>query len=229
LKAQGLDACPMTFTQDLSAIQNSLPDVILPPTDLWSDEPPLESDFHREQIDLLIRLLKGWWRERQDFYVSGNLTIYYNERQLKSRDFRGPDFFVVLGTENKDRKSWVVWAEDGKYPNLIVEILSESTAAIDKGLKKQLYQDTFRTPEYFWFEPTTHELQGFELASGQYQELQANPKGWLWSQQLDLYLGVYDSKVRFFTAEGQLIPTSEERAQKLADKLRELGVDPSTF
>lgn len=39
---------------------DSEPDVSLPPTDLWSDEPPLESDLHREQIDLLIRLLK-WW------------------------------------------------------------------------------------------------------------------------------------------------------------------------
>ncbi len=28
-----------------------------PPTDLESDEPELESDLHREQIDLLLRLL----------------------------------------------------------------------------------------------------------------------------------------------------------------------------
>jgi len=42
---------------------------------------------------------------------------------------------------------------DGKYPNLIVEILSDSTAAIDRGLKKQLYQ-AFRTPDYFWFDET---------------------------------------------------------------------------
>ena len=51
------------------------PGVSLPPTDLWSDEPPLESDLYREQIDLLIRLLKWWWRERDDVYVAGNLTI----------------------------------------------------------------------------------------------------------------------------------------------------------
>ena len=33
-----------------------------PPTDLCSDEPELESDLHREQIDLLIRLLKYHWQ-----------------------------------------------------------------------------------------------------------------------------------------------------------------------
>jgi Uma2 family endonuclease len=111
-------------------------DIQWPPTNLLSDEPPLETDFHRDQIDLLLRPIKSWWQDKQDFYASGNLTIYYNQRQIKSRDFRGPDFFVVLGTEKKDRKSWAIWEEDGKYPNVIVEILPDKTAKIDKGLKK---------------------------------------------------------------------------------------------
>ncbi|MFM7528370.1 MAG: hypothetical protein ACKO63_07755, partial [Nodosilinea sp.] len=57
------------------------------PTNLDSDEPPLETDWHRNQIDLLIRLLKYWWRDRDNFYISGNLTVYYNQQQLKQRDF----------------------------------------------------------------------------------------------------------------------------------------------
>ncbi len=57
------------------------------------------------EIDLLIRLLEWYWREQNDFYASGNLTIYYSPNQRKSEDFRGPDFFVVLGCERKDRKS----------------------------------------------------------------------------------------------------------------------------
>ncbi|MEH2240340.1 Uma2 family endonuclease [Nostoc sp.] len=189
-------------------------EVIFPLGDLLSDEPPLESDLHRDQIDLLIRILKLWWRERQDFYASGNLTIYYSPNQRKSEHFRGPDFFVVLGTQKKDRKSWVVWQEDGKYPNLIVEILSSSTAAVDKGLKKQVYQDTFRTPDYFWFDPVTMEFQGFHLVDGKYQEIQPTTDGRLWSQQLELYLGVYEGKLRFFTTENQLILSSEELAEQ---------------
>jgi Uma2 family endonuclease len=189
-------------------------EIIFPPGDILSDEPPLESDLHREQIDLLIRILKLWWRERQDFYASGNLTIYYSPNQKKSESFRGPDFFVVLGTQKKDRKSWVVWQEDGKYPNLIVEILSSSTTAVDKGLKKQIYQDTFRTPDYFWFDPVTMELQGFHLVDGKYQEIQVTTDGRLWSQQLELYLGVYEGKLRFFTIENQLILSSEELAEQ---------------
>ncbi|MBD2614375.1 MAG: Uma2 family endonuclease [Nostoc sp. ZfuVER08] len=206
----------MSEPATLEFIPDNTPEdeVIFPPGDILSDEPPLESDLHRDQIDLLIRLLKSWWREKQDFYASGNLTIYYSPNQKKSEYFRGPDFFVVLGTEKKDRKSWVVWQEDGKYPNVIVEILSNSTAAIDKGFKKQIYQDTFRTPDYFLFDPIKMEFQGFHLVDGKYQEIQSTTDGRLWSQQLELYLGVYEGKLRFFTTENQLIPSSEELAQQ---------------
>ncbi len=202
----------MSFVQD-----TFWGDVVIPPSDLYSDEPPLETDLHLRQMLLLIQCLDWWWREggpsvRQSFYVAGNLTIYYSPRQRKSEQFRGPDFFVVLETERKARKSWVVWEEDGKYPNVIVELLSTSTADIDRGLKKQIYQDIFRTPEYFWFDPESLEFQGFELLRGAYQPLQPNAQGCLWSQQLQLFLGVHDSKLRFFTPEGQLVPTPEESA-----------------
>jgi Uma2 family endonuclease len=228
----------MSVTQDLETPQ----DVIFPPGDLYSDEPPLETDLHRLQMTLLIQCLEWLWRNRHDFYASGNITIYYSPRQRKSEDFRGPDFFVVLEAERRPRKSWVVWEEYGKYPNVIVELLSDSTAATDKGLKKQIYQDTFRTPEYFWFDPNNLEFAGFVLLGGKYQPLEPNPQGWLWSQQLELYLGVFQENLRFFTTEGQLVPTPEEVAQqevqraeqekqrgdRLAAKLRELNINPDT-
>jgi Uma2 family endonuclease len=189
-------------------------DVIFPTGDLHSDEPPLESDLHRLQMTLLIESIEWLWRNRNDFYASGNLTVYYSSSQPKSEDFQGPDFFVVLETERKPRKSWVVWEEDGKYPNVIVELLSDSTAATDKGLKKQIYQNTFRTLDYFWFDPNNLEFAGFILVGGEYQPLQPNPLSWLWSQQLGLYLGVYEEKLRFFTSEGQLVTTSVEEAEQ---------------
>jgi Uma2 family endonuclease len=183
---------------------------------------------------LLLKCLEWLWRDRNDFFAAGNLTIYYSPRQRKSEDFRGPDFFVVLGVERKPRNSWVVWQEDGKYPNIIVEILSPTTADTDRGLKKQIYQDTFRTPDYFWFDPETLEFKGFHLVEGHYQQLQPNENGWLWSQQLGLYLGIHQSQLRFFTAVGQLVLTPEEtaeqerqRADRLAQKLREMEIDPS--
>ena len=196
-------------------LEQELPEnVIVPPVDLYSDEPPVETELHLRQIMLLFKCLEWLWRDRNDFYAAGNLTIYYSPKQLKSKDFRGPDFFVVLGTERKIRKSWVVWDEDGKYPNIILEILSPKTANIDKNFKKQLYQDTFRTLDYFWFDPETLELAGFHLVDGEYQPIAPNEFGYLRSQQLDLSLGICSGQLRFFTAAGELVPTPEEVAER---------------
>jgi Uma2 family endonuclease len=207
--------------------------LVVPSGDLYSNEPPLESSLHLQQLMLLIQGLDWLWRDRDDYFCAGNLTVYYSPRQKKSEDFRGPDFFVVLGAENRSRKSWMVWEEDGQYPHVIVELLSDSTAAVDRGFKKQLYQDTWRTPDYFWFDPESLEFEGFHLVDGQYQTIEPNPAGQLWSQQLGLFLGVVERRLRWFTADGQLVLTPEEDAMaarekndRLVAKLRELGVEP---
>ena len=160
------------------------------------------------------------WQDRKDYFAAGNLTLYYSPNQKKSEYFRGPDFFVVLGTKwDEKRKSWVVWEEEGKYPNVIIEILSDSTAATDRVEKKEIYQDTFRTPDYFWFDPYTLEFQGFTLISGKYQPIEPNEQGWLWSEQLQLYLGIYEDKLRYFTSDGELVPSPEEAASQAENRL----------
>jgi hypothetical protein len=93
-----------------------------------------------------------------------------------------------------------------------LEILSPATANTDRVTKKELYQNTFRTPDYFWFDPYTLEFAGFYLTNGQYQSLEPNQKGYLWSEQLGLYLGVHDGLLRYFTSQGELVPTPEETA-----------------
>ena len=237
----------MSIAKELETTQDVTENVIVPPGDLYSDEPPLESELHLRQIILLLNCLEWLWQDKNDFYAAGNLTIYYSQNQRRNEDFRGPDFFVVLDTERKTRKSWVIWEEDGKYPNFILEILSDSTANVDRNLKKKLYQNTFRTPNYFWFDPYTLEFAGFNLVVGEYQAIEPNNQGHLWSQQLELYLGIHQGLLRFFTANGELVPTPEEqadsereqkeyereqkeiaqqKAEKLAAKLRELNIDP---
>jgi Uma2 family endonuclease len=215
------------------------PEIVAPPCDLESDEPEMESYLHLIQMLLLLETLELSWKHRTDFFAAGNLTIFFSPRQLKSEKFRGPDFFVVLGTEKKPRKSWTVWQEDGRYPNVIVEILSESTAALDRGLKKQIYQDVFRTPDYFLFDPETLDLAGFHLVEGRYEPLAPDAQGRLPSAQLGLHLGVHEGKLRFFTPEGALLPSGRDiaeqaeraaqQAERMAAKLRELGVDPDTL
>ncbi|MEO0947376.1 MAG: Uma2 family endonuclease [Cyanobacteria bacterium J06641_5] len=238
----------MALAKEIKISSSSAPaDVIFPSGEPYSNEPPLETELHLQQMILLLNCLHWLWRDRGDYFAAGNLSIYYSPRQRKSEDMRGPDFFVVLGVEKRSRRSWTVWEEGGKYPNIIVEILSDSTADRDRKLKKGIYQDIFRTPDYFWFDPDSQEFAGFHLMNGKYEPLEPNAEGWLWSEQLQLFLGIFEGQLRYFTPAGELVPTTEEvalqerqraklaeeeaakereKAQRLAARLRALGIDP---
>jgi hypothetical protein len=68
---------------------------------------------------------------------------------------------------------------------------------------------------------------------GIYQAIEPTQQGWLWSQQLELYLGLVDNKLRFFSPQGELIPSPEERADqaeqevaRLKAQLRSQGLKP---
>ncbi len=221
--------------------------------ELLSDEPEMESTQHYQQLALLVSHLEWYWRERDDFFIGANLTVYYTHEQLRRREFRGPDFFLVLGTTREPRNSWVVWEEEGRYPDLIVELLSDSTAHVDRTDKKSLYQNIFRTPEYFWFSPITGEFAGFRLIEGRYEVIPADERGWRWSGKLGLYLGVEGGWLRYFESSGarvlgpaeaalhereraeqarreaeqarQEAEQERRRAERLAQRLRDLGID----
>jgi len=186
----------------------------------------MESELHLTQLIVLLECLKWWWRDKQDFFAAGNLSIYYRKRSPKSGRmvrkklaFHGPDFFVVLGARPRPpRNSWVVEDEDGKFPNVIVEVLSKSTSAIDRGKKKTIYQNDFKTPEYFLYDPVTTKLEGYRLKGARYAALPANLAGRLRSEQLGLLLGVHEGRLRFFTPGGKLVPLPAEVA--LAEQAR---------
>ena len=42
---------------------------------------------------------------------------------------------------------------------------------------------------------------------------EANQQGHLWSEELNLFLGIYNQTLRYYDTEGQLVPTPEEAAQ----------------
>ncbi len=84
--------------------------------------------------------------------------------------------------------------------------------------------------------PQTLEFAGFRLVGSEYKPIPELETGWRWSQQLGLYLGVVESKLRYLTQEGKLVTTPEEvalqerqRADSLAEYLRALGVDPDKY
>ncbi len=235
------------------ALDLLFPEIELPVLELPTEDGiPLESNWHRIQINLLVDSLHHHRHGRRDYFAGGNMFIYYSFEQVRNRDYRGPDFFVVKGVDGeRDRGAWIVWEKRGRYPNVIVELSSPTTREVDLGAKKELYEQTFRTPEYFCYDPDRVELLGWRLGDGQYQALEPNEQGRLWSKELELWLGTWEGEylrttatwLRFYTAEGELVLTGEEaaraeaeaerrraeqveeRARRLAEQLRALGVE----
>ncbi len=200
----------------------------LPPTqdDLPCDDGvPMETLRHQFQMDLLIDVMDLWLAARGDGFAGGNMFLYYSLEQTRHNTFVGPDFFVALDVPRGERKSWVVW-EQGKGPDLVVELLSASTGQYDKTLKKTLYARQVRVPEYYWYDPFNPEdFAGFTLHGSNYQPLAIDAKGRIHSPILNLDLGrrpgtfrgVDAVWLRWFTPEGGMLPTEAEAAQQRAE------------
>ncbi len=193
----------------------ALPNVPLVET----DGEPLDSTWHRDAINLLIEQVRYHRRDRTDWFAGGNKFIYFNVEQARNRDFRGPDFFYVEGVRfNPLRPYHVVWEEGGKYPNVLIELLSATTADEDLTTKKAVYEQIFRTPDYFCYDPDTGQLQGWHLLDQSYEPLQPNERGWLWCAQLKLWLGTWTGSyqgcqavwLRFYDEHGKPVPLFAE-------------------
>lgn len=192
-----------------------LADIAALPTedDLPSDDgEPMETPRHRDQMISLIYSLQTHWADRTNYYVSGNMFLYYDPQS--HRKFRGPDFFLVLDVNNRERKSWVVWQEGMRFPDIIIELLSDTTREVDTGEKKTLYERVFHTSEYYLYDPLSHDFVGYHLQSGRYQPVEPDEQGRVYSPQADLYLVVRDEWLRWMTPAGVILPTPEELAKQ---------------
>ena len=204
----------------------------------------MENIYHLHQQQILIESLAHYWRERSDYFVGANMFVYFSRRQAENvsrgdlTEYRGPDFFVVLGVDlHKRRTCWVVWEEDGRYPDVILEILSPSTRKVDREVKKQLYAEVFGTEEYYLLDWDTKQLEGYDLLKGVYHPKSPNEQGWLWSDKLGLWIGFWQGSyihqeetwLRFFNPEGELVLTGEEWAQRaLAQEQMALATEQET-
>lgn len=201
-----------------------------------SDGEPMENEREQFQMLLLRDSLMQYWHGRQDFYVAGNMFVYYSTEQAHQilaemaeptrprRAFRGPDLFVIFNVDGSFRRQkWVVWDEEGRYPDVIFEFLSPSTRRVDQTTKKALYERTFKTREYYWYDPfDPREFQGWRLDPDTgYQAMTPDPRGWLWSPSLHLWIGRWEGTylsdpatwLRFYDPHGQLVLTSQETAE----------------
>jgi Uma2 family endonuclease len=199
-----------------------IPDPSLLPEE---DGIPLEDVWHRVQINLLIDCIKTGKADKPDFFTGGNMFVYYSLQQVKNMDYKGPDFFYVQGVDGSSyRGKWVVWMENGKYPDVIIELLSPTTKNQDLGKKKDLYESTFRTREYYCFDHDQIKVYGWRLEGSKYKEIEPDENGFMESEVLGYKLGVWKGKyldediyLRFFHNDLTLVPTQAEFERNLKE------------
>ncbi len=209
------------------------------------DGVPVEKTIHLLAMMLFRHLAQNRLRELgPDFHVGANQFVYYSveqarevareERQLalfaegrrsekpKKSAFRGPDAFIARGVANRERDAWIAWEEGDRLPDLVLELLSPSTAKVDYGEKKRLYQDVFKSSEYFLYEPRAEIADGYRLLDHTYQRIPRTGAGRLWSSVLEVEVGVWHGEydglegpwLRLFYPDGRLVLTTEEQERQ---------------
>ena len=194
-------------------------DVVYPDSD---GKPMAETPIHRQNLTDLIELLDTHFAADPQFYVSGNMFLYYvpgDPRRTVS-----PDVFAVRGIAREgDRRVYKTWEEHDKGPDLVIELTSRSTRREDTREKFALYQDVLCVREYFLFDPLNEylkpPLKGFRLAGGRYEAI-APVAGRLPSEVVRLHLERDGQWLRLVVPEtGERLLTGRQ-ARALAEAAR---------
>lgn len=192
--------------------------------------PMAETDWHRDLMLQLIETLKAHYASEPNIYVSGNLLVFYQPGD--KRRHVSPDVFVVRGVPNGSRPNYLIW-EEGKAPEVVIELTSKTTRREDLHKKFELYRDVLKVKEYFLFDPLEDYLepsmQGYRLVGKEYRPIRAK-NGRLPSRILQMHLERDGTELRFWQPEtGRWIPTdreraesAEERAESAEERIREM-------
>ena len=184
--------------------------VIYPESD---GKPMAETEIHRDLMIDMIDMLKNHFKDRPDAYVSGNLLLYYEKGNPQKSV--APDVFVAFGVEKKRRRTYLLW-EEGKGPDVVIELVSKSTYQHDLSGKKELYARVLGVKEYYLYDPERQylspSLQGYRLAGDFYRSIQPVANR-LPSFVLGLELGEEEMELGLYNPETQrwlLKPVEEE-------------------
>lgn len=172
-----------------------------------------ETPLHAGIMWTTVLVLKEWYAGDPMTYVSGNMLMYYVPGDKYKHV--SPDVFVTRGiARDKSRDYYLAW-EEGKAPDMVLEITSKSTRREDLKVKHALYRDVLKVAEYFLFDPRAEylkpPLQGYRLTENQYVRI-TPVDGRLPSDILSLALEANGNELRFFDpAIGQWLPTKDEK------------------
>ena len=200
----------------------------------------------KENLELLFA-------EDPQVFVAGDLLWYPVEGDNKIR--QAPDTMVVFGRSKGDRGSYRQWVEDDIPPQVVFEILSPGNRMAEMNRKLHFY-DRYGVEEYYIYDPDRIDLAGWVRRSNGLESID-DANDWIsprlgirFNMQADT-LVIYRPDDRPFLSFVEIDRLRQQaqqatqqaqqatqqarqetqqalrQAEKLAAKLRELGIDPN--
>ncbi len=211
------------------------------------DDRPVRNSLECYQSPLLTEsltpVLLGLHPEG-DFFIGQDNGIYWRRTDPPLKGCRSPDWYVVEGVprllDGEMRRSYVLW-EELVSPLLVVEYLSDDGAEERDETpwegKFWVYERTIQASYYAIYDPEKAMVDVYQRVGSRYRRAAANERSHYPIAELGIELGIWQGTyhgydmpwLRAWDANGNLLLADAERTDRLAAKLRELGVDPETL
>jgi Uma2 family endonuclease len=205
-----------------------------------SDGQPMSDNTKQFRWIVLIKEnLEILYAHDPQVFIAGDLLWYPVQGRPDIRV--APDAMVVFGRPKGDRGSYKQWLEENVTPQVVLEILSPGNTVLGMNRKLLFYQH-YGVSEYYLYDPDSITLGGFIRGDGNILEEISEMQGWV-SPQLGIRFELAESDLVLYRPDGGRFLTSVELNQhaeqerdradsaqtqvnRLAARLRELGVDP---
>ena len=192
------------------------------------------------------------------YAIGQDCGIYWRLTDPPERGAEAPDWFYVPNVppllNGERRRSYVMWKEI-IAPLIAIEFVSgdgseerDATSpfanATTKAGKFWVYEQAVRIPFYAIYEVDKASVEMYALVGSRYQKCPPNERRHYSIPQLGVELGIWQGEfinqsfpwLRWWDNDGNLLLTGDERAEqerqradRLAAKLRELGIDPEAL
>jgi Uma2 family endonuclease len=211
-----------------------------------------ESTLQFDWIVLIKENLERFFADQPLVFIAGDLLWYPVEVAVPPAPAIAPDVMVVFGRPKGTRKSYQQFREENIPPQVVFEVLSDSnkdSQGREAMQNKLLFYEQYGVEEYYVIDPEELILEGWLRERSQSSNrLVAIPSMSDWvSPRLGIRfdyqqgdrLDIYSASGEKFKSVVELdqerrnqqitLQTLAAKSQKLADKLRELGIDPDSL
>ncbi len=224
----------------MAITEYDIEELLYPDTD---GEPMADNTKQYKAIQRLEANIEVLFQDRPDVFVAGDL-LWYPVRGR--RDLRiAPDVMVVFGRPKRHRRSYLQWREENIPPQVVFEVASLSNTASEWEQKLAFY-DKYGVEEYYKYDPESGRWEGWlrSAESGHLEPID-EMEGWV-SPRLGIEFGRGEADDVGVSAPGigrfpsfqelerrlqeavRMAMEERQRAERLAQRLRELGIDPDS-